>query len=61
MTRATEQALGADSPRAGFFVKLRSRAAQAQALGALLLLGKNCSAKFEGLLMSQSEQAEKVF
>jgi hypothetical protein len=28
--REAEQALGADSPRAGFFIKLRGRAAQAQ-------------------------------
>jgi hypothetical protein len=37
---ATEQALGADSPGAGFFVKLRGRAAQAKRYAALLLCEK---------------------
>jgi hypothetical protein len=36
MKRAAEQALGADSPSAGFFIKLRGRAAQAQRYAATM-------------------------
>ena len=44
MSRAAEQALGADSPSAGFFGKLRGRAAQAQR-----------SAAFEGVRRAENE------